>query len=95
MDLLSTCSWCHTMNASTQHWCTSCGHAVHVARMSCDCARCQPPVARCPRCGRPMDQANPRQVMPDPYDLVSDARIVLCTRCWKDARAEAHDLDRD
>jgi hypothetical protein len=28
------------MNDSTEHWCHSCGHAAHKARMDCDCPRC-------------------------------------------------------
>lgn len=40
MTVCRSCGWCHTMNDSTEHWCHSCGHAAHKARMDCDCPRC-------------------------------------------------------
>jgi hypothetical protein len=38
-----TCSWCHKVNAVTTgpSFCTKCGHRVDVARLECNCARCQ------------------------------------------------------
>jgi len=37
-----SCSWCHTLNAATERYCTECGHEAHGTRREC----------RCPRCGR-------------------------------------------
>lgn len=34
----SLCSWCHTMSSSER--CEHCGHNAFVARMHCDCPRC-------------------------------------------------------
>lgn len=37
-----TCSWCHTANTSDGRpvICRNCGHRADVARMDCDCTRC-------------------------------------------------------
>jgi len=36
-----SCSWCHTMNATTVQRCARCGHDAHQPRMVCTCPRCQ------------------------------------------------------
>lgn len=35
-----SCSWCDSMNESTERECRNCGHDAQVARLECRCARC-------------------------------------------------------
>jgi hypothetical protein len=45
METRTTCSWCHTSNPTTEHFCRQCGHAAHLPRLFCDCAACILPPA--------------------------------------------------
>jgi len=40
MIVSKSCSWCRTMNQSTEQWCAHCGHNARVARIFCDCPSC-------------------------------------------------------
>jgi hypothetical protein len=47
-----SCSWCHALNAVTDHACAACGHRADLPRMACDCRRCCPPAGLPLRLGR-------------------------------------------
>lgn len=83
MPTSTTCAHCHQGNPTTAHWCRACGHAAHLARLACDCARCQPPAARCPLCERTVP------LVDDP--LFSAQLCADCTqaRCASWQRSEA------
>lgn len=40
-----TCSWCHTLSGAAipgyKVWCNECGHRADVARLDCDCPKCE------------------------------------------------------
>jgi hypothetical protein len=40
MLISRSCSHCHTMNVASERYCRSCGHEAHVARLDCQCTRC-------------------------------------------------------
>lgn len=37
-----SCSWCDTLNPSTEPFCSECKHMAHVPRMNCQCSKCHP-----------------------------------------------------
>lgn len=37
---MSSCNWCHEIVDFSDHFCSTCRHAAHLARMDCDCNRC-------------------------------------------------------